>query len=102
VRGFPRVAVQRIISQISTLTKIQSAVAKLPADERKALLTWLTSEDEPQLGQEEEEQALLRSLDEAARDIDAGIGIPMEHVRKRVNSWGTKQSFHRRPLRIWA
>lgn len=74
---------------MSTLTEIQDAVAKLPADERKALRTWLESEDEPQFTPEEE-QKLLRSLDEAARDIDAGKGIPIDDVRKRLNSWGTK------------
>jgi len=34
-----------------------------------------------------EEQRLLRSLDEAVRDIDAGRGVPMNDVRKQVASW---------------
>jgi hypothetical protein len=83
------VGIWRIILRMSTLTEIQNAVAKLPANERKALLTWLASEDEPQFSLEEEHQ-LLRSLDEATRDIDAGKGISIDDVRKRVNSWGTK------------
>jgi hypothetical protein len=33
---------------------------------------------------------LLRSLDEATRDIDAGKGISIEDVRKRVGSWAGK------------
>jgi hypothetical protein len=37
-----------------------------------------------------EEQRLLRSLDEAVRDIDAGKGVPINDVRKRVASWAAK------------
>jgi len=74
---------------VRTLTEIQDAVAKLPADERKILLTWLASGEKPQFSAEEERQ-LLRSLDEAAHDIDSGKGIPIDDVRKRLNSWGTK------------
>jgi hypothetical protein len=34
----------------------------------------------------QEEEHLLRSLDEAMRDIDAGKGVSMDEVRKRVGS----------------
>jgi hypothetical protein len=37
-----------------------------------------------------EEQRLLRSLDEAMRDIDAGKGVPMDEIRKRGGSWAAK------------
>jgi len=37
-----------------------------------------------------EERRLLRSLDEAIRDIDAGKGMSLEDVRKRVASWAGK------------
>jgi hypothetical protein len=37
-----------------------------------------------------EEQRLLRSLDEAIRDIDAGKGVPITDVRQRVASWAAK------------
>lgn len=74
---------------MSTLVEIQDAVAKLPSDERKALLTWLVSEDRPEISPEEE-QKLLRSLDEATRDIDAGKGVSIDDVRQRVGSWAAK------------
>ena len=74
---------------MSTLAEIQDAVAKLPAEERKALLNWLESEGEPQFNPEDE-QRLLRSLDEAIRDIDSCKGISIDEARKRVNSWAAK------------
>jgi hypothetical protein len=72
-----------------SFAEIQDAVAKLPSDERKALLTWLVSEDRPEISPEEE-QKLLRSLDEATRDIDAGKGVSIDDVRQRVGSWAAK------------
>jgi hypothetical protein len=74
---------------MSTLVEIQDAVARLPGSERKALQLWLNSQNEPELTVEEERR-LLRSLDEAVRDIDAGKGVPMNDVRKRVASWAAK------------
>ena len=68
---------------MSTLVEIQDAVARLPGSERKALQLWLNSQSEPELTALEE-QRLLRSLDDAVRDIDAGKGVPMDEVRKRV------------------
>ena len=74
---------------MSTLTEIQDAVARLPAEERKALLTWLVSEDARNVSIEDEQQ-LLCSLDEAVREIDSGKGVPIDEVRKRVSSWAAK------------
>jgi hypothetical protein len=74
---------------MSTLMQIQDAVAHLPTNERKALQLWLNSQAEPDLTVQEE-QRLLRSLDEAARDIDAGKGVSLDEVRKRVGSWVAK------------
>jgi hypothetical protein len=59
---------------MSTLVEIQDAVARLPNSERKALQLWLNSQGEPELTAQEE-QGLLRSLDEAVRDVDAGKGV---------------------------
>lgn len=72
-----------------SFAEIQDAVAKLPADERRALLSWLVSEDKLAISPEDEQQ-LLRSLDEATRDIDAGKGISIGDVRQRVGSWAAK------------
>ena len=74
---------------MSTLVEIQDAVGHLPSNERKALQLWLNSQSEPELTAQEE-QRLLRSLDEAARDIDAGKGASIDEVRKRVGSWAAK------------
>ena len=74
---------------MSTLVEIQNAVARLPGNERQALQLWLNSQGEPQLTASEEAR-LLRSLDDAARDIDAGKGVPINDVRKRVGTWVSK------------
>jgi hypothetical protein len=74
---------------MSTLAEIQDAVARLPGGEREALQLWLNSQSEPELTALEE-QRLLRSLDEAVRDIDAGKGVPINDVRKQVASWAAK------------
>jgi len=74
---------------MSTLIEIQDAVAHLPGNERKALQLWLNSQTESTLTPPEE-QRLLRSLDEAVRDIDAGKGVPINEVRQRVASWAAK------------
>ncbi len=74
---------------MSTLVEIQDAVAQLPSNEKKALQLWLNSQTEPEMTAQEE-QRLLRSLDEAMRDIDAGKGVSMDEVRQRVGSWAAK------------
>jgi hypothetical protein len=74
---------------MSTLVEIQDAVAQLPRNERKALQLWLDSQADPEMTAQEEKQ-LLRSLDEAVRDIDAGKGVPLDEVRKRIASWAAK------------
>lgn len=58
-------------------------------DEKKALSLWLNSQTELEMSAQEE-QRLLRSLDEAIRDVDAGKRAPMEDVRKRVTVWAAK------------
>jgi predicted transcriptional regulator len=74
---------------MSKLSEIQDAVAQLSSNEKKALQVWLNSQTEPEMT-DQEEQRLLRSLDEAMRDIDAGKGVSMDEVRKRVGSWAAK------------
>ena len=74
---------------MSTLAEIQEAVIRLPDDERKALSLWINSQNAPEMSAAEE-QRLIRSLDEAIRDVDAGKGVPIEEVRKLVSSWVAK------------
>ena len=65
---------------MSTLAEIQDAVAQLPRAERQALQVWLNSQAEPEMSTEEEAR-LLRSLEEAIRDIDGGKGVAIDEVR---------------------
>lgn len=74
---------------MSTLAEIQDAVAQLPRAERKALQVWLNSQAEPEMSTEEETR-LLRSLDEAIRDIDAGKGVVIDEIRRQVGSWAAR------------
>jgi hypothetical protein len=61
-------------ANLSTLVEIQDAVEHLPSQERKALQLWLNSQAESEISALEK-QRLLRSLDEAIRDLDAGQGV---------------------------
>jgi predicted transcriptional regulator len=36
-----------------------------------------------------QEAARLASLDKAAAELDAGKGVPIEHVRENVREWAT-------------
>ena len=74
---------------MSTLVEIQDAVNHLPGRERKALQLWLNSMAEPDMTAQEEE-SVSRSLDEAVRDVDAGKGVSIDEIRKRVSSWAAK------------
>ena len=74
---------------MSTHAEIQEAITQLPEQEKSALTVWLDSQREPHLSPEDE-ACLLRSLDEAIRDIEAGKGVPIEDVRKRVTSWAAR------------
>jgi len=74
---------------MSTLLEIQEAITHLNPQEKDALSLWLNSQASPMITQADEE-ALLRSLDEAAQDLDAGKGVPLDEVRKRMGSWITK------------
>jgi hypothetical protein len=74
---------------MSTMAEIQEAISELPAKEKSALSAWLQSQEEPILS-EREEAALLASLDEAAAQLDAGQGIPIERVREMIGRWVTK------------
>jgi hypothetical protein len=74
---------------MSTLTEIQEAVTRLSVDDQKALALWLESQAGLDMTPEDERK-LLDSLNEAMCDLDAGKGIPIDEVRKRVASWAAK------------
>ena len=74
---------------MSTLMEIQEAVAKLRDDEKAALSLWLNSQAAPAINAQEEQQ-LLRSLDDAIREVDAGRGVSVQDAHKLVVSWVAK------------
>jgi len=74
---------------MSTLAEIQDAISQLSDREQAALAAWLDSRRSASLYLQDEE-SLLRSLDEATRDINAGKGIPIDEVRRKVASWVAK------------
>ena len=74
---------------MSTITEIQEAIEKLPPNEKSALATWLQSQEDPIMS-EAEEAALLASLDQAASELNAGKGIPIERVREDIRRWAGK------------
>jgi len=74
---------------MSTMTQIQEAISRLPANEKSALAAWLQSQEEPIMSQEEE-AALLARLDKAAAQLDAGEGVPLERVREKIRGWAGK------------
>lgn len=63
--------------------EIQEAVAKLRDDEKAALSLWLNSQAAPAINAQEEQQ-LLRSLDDAIREVDAGRGVSVQDAHKLV------------------
>jgi hypothetical protein len=74
---------------MSTVTEIQAAIQKLSPKEKSTLTTWLESQEEPVMS-EAEEAVLLARLDKAARELDAGQGVPLDQVRGRVGKWAAK------------
>ncbi len=87
-----------IFCQVSTLAVIQEAVTRLRDAEKRALSLWLDSQTIHELSAEDE-QRLLRSLDDALREVEAGKGVQIEDVRKRC-AHGLQNNFcapgHRR------
>jgi hypothetical protein len=83
---FAESAFTRYLSAMSTLVEIQEAITHLGEDEKTALSLWLQSLTAPAMSATDE-QRLLRSLDEAIRDVDSGQGVPLEDARKLVASW---------------
>ena len=71
---------------MSTITEIQEAIEKLPANQKSALAAWLQSQEEPMMS-EGEEAALLARLDKAAAELDAGKGVPAARVREQIRGW---------------
>ncbi len=74
---------------MSSVMEIQEAIEKLSPKEKSTLTAWLQSQEEPVMSQTQE-AALLARLDQAARDLDSGKGIPLEQVRGMLGKWATR------------
>jgi hypothetical protein len=74
---------------MSSVMEIQAAIEKLSPKEKSTLTVWLESQEEPILSQVEE-TALLARLDKAAKELDAGKGVPLGEVRSLVSKWASK------------
>jgi len=73
------------------MTEIQQAIVGLPAKEKKALSVWLSSQQQADMPPHEE-AALLASLDKAARQLDAALGVPIDQVRDTVREWASSST----------
>jgi len=69
--------------------EIQAAIQKLSPREKATISTWLESQEKPLLSANEE-TALLKRLDNAAKQLDAGQGAPLDEVRSLVSKWASK------------
>ena len=67
---------------MTTLAEIQDAISQLTDREQTALAVWLDSRRTSRLNIQDEE-SLLRSLDEATKDINAGKGVSIEEVLRK-------------------
>ena len=74
---------------MNSVAELQQRISELPKADRNALAAWMESQDEPNMSPEEE-AALLASLDKAARQLDAGQGVPIEQARGFIAKWATK------------
>jgi hypothetical protein len=74
---------------MSTVAELQEKISELPKAHQAALAAWIESQEEPVMSAAEE-AALLASLDKAARQLDAGQGVPIEQARDLVAKWAIK------------
>lgn len=71
-----------------SVREILQELPRLDASERQTVLRRLIEID-PAL-EVEETPEMLAAIDEAAAQLDAGQGIPIERVREMVSQWATK------------
>ena len=69
---------------MSTVAEIETALAKLPPEQQRAVAEWLESRLWPERG------AMLAAIDEAERSLVEEGGVPIEDVRRDVRKWITE------------
>jgi hypothetical protein len=84
-----RSAIRNWANLIKTESQMKAAIEKLSPREKSTLTAWLESQEEPVMS-EAEEAALLDRLDQAARELDAGRGVPLDQVRGMVGKWAAR------------
>ena len=73
---------------MSTLTEIESAIQRLSASEREELENRLLSHRFGLDALDAKEHAkLLASLDEAEREIDNGLAVSADDLRRDIGKW---------------
>ena len=70
-------------SDMSTVTEIESALAKLPVEAQCEIAAWLESRLWP------ETPAMLAAIDAAESSLAEDGGVPVEDVRKNLRQWIT-------------
>ncbi len=66
---------------MSTVAEIESALAKLPVEQQRAVAAWLEARLWPERG------AMLAAIDEAERSLVEEGGVPVEDVRRDLRKW---------------
>jgi len=72
-----------MVTAMSTVTEIESALAKLPLVAQCEVAAWLESRLWP------ETSAMMASIDEAERSLAEEGGVAVEDVRKNLGQWIT-------------
>jgi hypothetical protein len=73
----------RYLAGMSTVSEIESALAKLPVEAQCEVAAWLESQLWPKAPE------MLAALDEAERSLSEEGGVPVEEVRQNLQRWIT-------------
>jgi hypothetical protein len=69
---------------MSTVTEIEAAIEKLTPEQMREVADWLDAR------LVEETPGLLAALDEGIRSLETEPTIPIEEVRRKIQTWATK------------
>ena len=74
----------RIVTAVSTVAEIESALEKLPVAKQREVAAWHEAKLWP------ETPAVLASIDEAERSLAEEGGVQVGDVRRNLSQWLTK------------
>ena len=69
---------------MSTVTEIEAAIEKLSPEEQSQIAEWLNSRLIV------ETPAMLAALDEGIRSLENEPTVPLDEVRRKIDTWATK------------